>query len=115
MTTRLEDRFGEITSLGTSYTNIGTVPSLTTWNVLVNVTNRTAAVANFRMYVADTSWSTGEPTGGTLKAAIAYDMPIAAGETVQISGFIMKTTEKLIVRSSTATSLDVTANGVAIT
>jgi len=116
MATRLEDRFGEVTALGTSYTIVGAaVPTSTTWNVLVNVTNRLTKSVKLRLYIADTSWSTGEPTGGTLKIALAYDRPIAAGEVVQISGFIMKTTEKLIARSNTASSLDISANGVAIT
>jgi hypothetical protein len=115
MATRTEDRFGETTALGTTYTNIGTVPSSTTWNILLNVTNRTTSPVLLRAYIADTSWASGEPTGGTLKAAIAYDLSISAGEVLQITGIILKTTEKLIVRSNTASSLDITANGVAIT
>jgi len=116
MATRLEDRFGEVTALGTSYTIVGAaVPATTTWNVLVSVTNRLTDSVKLRLYIADTSWSSGEPTGGTLKIAIAYDRPIAPGETAQISGFIMKTTEKLIARSDTASALDISAQGVAIT
>jgi hypothetical protein len=42
-------------------------------------------------------------------------MPIAAGDVIQISGIIMKTTEKLIARASIAASLDISASGVAIT
>lgn len=113
---RLEDRFGELTALGTSYTIVGgAVPSSTTWNLLVNITNRLTSTVKVRLYIADASWSSGEPTGGTLKAAIAYDLPIAAGDVVQISGIVMKTTEKLIARSDTADALDITAQGVAIT
>lgn len=116
MATRTEDRFGEIASLGTTYAIVGAaVPASTTWNVLFNVVNRTGASSLLRLYIADTSWTTGEPTGGTLKAAIAYDLPINAGETVQISGTIVKTTEKLVARASVASSLDITAHGVAIT
>lgn len=116
MATRLEDRFGELTALGTTYTIVGAaVPASTKWNVLINITNRTATVAYLRLYIADTSWSTGEPTGGTLKAAIAYDFPIGVGDVAQISGIILKTTEKLIAYSSLASALDITANGVAIT
>lgn len=116
MTTRLEDRFGELTALGTTYTIVGAaVPSATKWNVLVNITNRAASASNLRLYIADTSWSSGEPTGGTLKAALAYDTPLAVGEVIQITGIILKTTEKLIARASVASSLDITANGVAIT
>lgn len=114
MATRTETRFGETTALGTTYTNIGTVPSATVWNVLLNITNRTTALAKVRVYIADTSWSTGEPTGGTLKAAVAYDSNVYPGDIIQIPGFVMNATEKLIVRSDTASSLDITANGVAI-
>lgn len=120
MTTRLEDRFGELTGLGTTYTIIGAaVPASTTWNTMITVTNRTsagtAAVVNLRLYIADNSWTTGEPTGGTLKAAIAYDAAIAPGDVLQISGVVVKTGEKLIARSDTASSLDITVSGVAIT
>ena len=116
MATRLEDRFGELTGLGVTYTIIGSaVPSSTTWNTLFTITNRTSASANLRLYIADNSWSSGEPTGGTLKAAIAYDLPIQAGAVEQIPGVIFKTTEKIVARSSVASSLDITASGVAIT
>ena len=116
MATRTETRFGEIASLGVTYTIVGSaVASATTWNLLLAVTNRTGANANLRAYIADTSWSSGEPTGGTLKAAIAYDLPIAAGDVVQLSGYVLNATEKLVVRSSVAASLDVTAQGIAIT
>jgi hypothetical protein len=115
MATRTEDRFGEATGLGTTYTLLGTVPASTTWNLLVNVTNRTAGVVKLRLYVADTSWTTGEPTGGTLKAAIAYDTPIAVGDVWYDSGVVMKTTEKLVARSDTAASLDILVSGVAHT
>lgn len=113
-TVHTETRFGATSSLGSTYTNLATIAASTTANILLNVTNRTAVTANFRAYVADNSWSSGEPTGGTLKAAIAYDMPIAAGDVVQISGIVMNTGEKLIVYSGTASSLDVIASGVAI-
>lgn len=115
MATRTEKRFGELTALGNTYTIIGAaVPASTTWNILVNVTNRTSSVSNLRLYIADNSWSTGEPTGGTLKAAIAYDFPIGIGDVAQISGIIIKTTEKLIAWGSVASSLDITVNGMEI-
>lgn len=112
---RAETRFGQVSSLGTTYTNIGTVPSSTTWNVLLNVTNRSTSGANLRAYIADTSWTTGEPTAGTLKAALAYDRLIAPGEVFQVSGIVMNATEKLIVYSGTASALDIIASGVSIT
>ena len=113
---RTESRFGELTALGTTYTIIGSaVPSSTTWNTHFSITNRLSVTALLRLYVADNSWSSGEPTGSTLKAAIAYDLPIAPGDVVQISGVIFLTTEKIVARSNTASSLDITANGVVIT
>lgn len=116
MATRTETRFGELTALGTSYTIIGSaVPSSTTWNTLFTITNRISTSVSLRLYIADNSWSSGEPTGGTLKAAIAYDLPIPPGDVVQIPGVIFLTTEKIVARSSTASSLDISASGVAIT
>ena len=115
MATRTETQLGVSTALGTTYTNLYTVPAVTTANVLLNITNRTAIAATLRAYVADTSWASGEPTGGTIKAAIAYDHYIMPGEVVQISGIVMATTNKLIVRAGTASSLDVIASGVLIT
>lgn len=111
---RTETRFGAVTALGATYTNLYTVPASTTVNLLLNVTNRTATLAYLRVYIADTSWSTGEPTAGTIKAAIAYDMPITAGTVAQISGIVLNTTEKLVVYSSVAASLDIIASGVAV-
>lgn len=117
MATQTVKRFGETTSLGVTYTQIGPdVPASTTWNTHINITNRTASTtAKLRLYIADTSWTTGEPTGGTLKVALAYDMPIAAGETVQISGVVVLTTEQVVARSDTATSLDIALSGVEYT
>lgn len=116
MATRTEDRFGEVSGLGTTYTSVGgPVPASTTWNVLFNVTNVTGANSSLRLYIADTSWTSGEPTAGTLKVRIAYDLIVAAGETLQITGFIVKTTEEIVARASVAASLDVSAHGVMIT
>lgn len=112
---RTETQLGVTTSLGTTYTLLYTVPAATTTNLLLNVTNRTAASAKLRAYVADTSWAAGEPTAGTLKAAIAYDLAIPAGAVVQISGIVMATTNELVVRSDVASSLDIIASGVVIT
>lgn len=116
MATRTEKRFGELTAVGTAYAIVGAaVPASTTWNMLVHVTNRTAAVASLRLYIADTSWSTGEPTGGTLKIALVYDYVVAPGESVVVcSGIVVNTTEKIIARSSVNSSLDVSLHGVEI-
>jgi len=111
---RTETRFGVATALGATYTLLYTVPASTTVNLLLNVTNRTATLAYLRAYIADTTWAAGEPTGSTIKAAIAYDMPISAGAVAQISGLVLNTTEKLIVYSSVAASLDIIASGVAV-
>lgn len=114
MATRTESRFGDQTALGTTYTSMFTVTTSHTYNLHINITNRTGSSVNFRAYIADNSWSSGEPTGGTLKSAIAYDLPIAAGDVVQISGIVLLSGEKLVVRSGTASALDISANGVDI-
>lgn len=113
---RTETQLGVTTALGTTYTQIGSdIAASTTFNLHLNITNRTTGTAKLRAYVADGTWTTGEPTGGTLKAAIAYDLAISPGEVVQISGIVMATTNALVVRSDTASSLDIIASGVSIT
>jgi hypothetical protein len=115
MTTRLEKRFGEGTSVGQTYVRIGpAVPGATTWVTHINLTNRTAGTIKVRLYIADTSWSTGEPTGGTLKTAICYDLPLLPGGDQQILGVVLLTTEQFIARSDTATSLDIALSGVEV-
>lgn len=111
---RTESRFGATTALGTTYTSLGAVPAATTWNVLLNVTNRLTSSVKLRAYIADTSWSSGEPTGGTLVAAIAYDTVISPGAVLQISGIVLATTNKLVVWADTGSALDIIASGVAI-
>lgn len=112
---RTETRFGATNALGTTYTSLGTVPASTTWNVLLNATNRLTSVVKLRAYIADTSWASGEPTGSTLIAAIAYDYPLGPGDVIQISGVVLAATNKLIVWADTGSALDVIASGVAIT
>lgn len=115
MATRTEKRFGELTALGTAYTIIGAaVPASTTWNLAFTVTNRTTSTSSLRLYIADTSWTTGEPTGGTLKTALAYDYPVAPGEVFQITGVVALTTEQIVARASVASSLDIAMSGVEI-
>ena len=112
---RTESQLGVTTALGTTYTNLYTVPASTTATVHLNVTNRLTSTVKLRAYVADTSWSSGEPTGGTLKAAVAYDMLLGPGEVVQITGFVMATTNKLVVYADTGSALDIVASGVLLT
>lgn len=114
MAVRSETRFGSISLVGTTYVSVGTVPSATTWNVLLHVANRTAGAVKLRAYIADSTWSTGEPTGTTFKATIAYDLSVSANGVIQISGFVMGAGEKLVVYADTASSLDVSAHGVSI-
>lgn len=113
MATRIEDRLGAAKDVGTTYVNVGTVPASTTFNVLVHIA--ALAACNLRLYVAASSWTTGEPTGSDLIATLAKDMPLVAGEVAQITGVIMLTGEKLIARASVATAVDVLAQGVEIT
>jgi len=110
-------RFGAVNNLGTTYVRVGpAVPAATVWNTLINVTNRTGAPSNFRGYIADNTWASGEPTSGAgLIAAFAYDSPIAAGQVFQVSFIVLNAGEQLVVRASVASSLDVIADGIANT
>lgn len=111
---RTEKQFGYSALVGTTYVSLGQVPAATKWNLLLNVANRTASSAKLRAYIADTTWTTGEPTGTTLVAAIAYDRTITAGDVFQVSGVVMSAGQKLVVYSSVASSLDCIASGVEI-
>lgn len=109
-------RFGANTSVGTTYVICGAaVPTATVWNVILTAVNRSASTITIRGFVADTSWSSGEPTGGTLKAAFWYDTPLTPGQVTQVSFIVMNATEKIVLRSSLASSLDVIAAGIAVT
>lgn len=110
---RTETRLGYTSALGTAYTAIGTAASTGSFNLLLNVVNRGTATANVRAYIAASGWSSGEPTGATLVSSIVYDYPVGAYDPpFQVSGVVMGAGEKLIVRSDTASSLDVIASGV---
>lgn len=112
---RTETRFGATSSLGTTYTNVYTVPTATTANVLLNITSRSSSTVYFRAYIATSSWTSGEPTSTALVACVAYDTAIYANDApTQISNVVINAGEKLVVYSSSASSLDVVAFGVAI-
>ena len=100
-------RRGYKSSVGTSYVNCGTVPASTTDVALISVTNRTAGNVKFRGYVAAATWTTGEPTGSDLIASFAYDYTVAPGAVIQISYIIAAAGEQFIVRSDTASALDI--------
>ncbi len=111
MTTRLEARLGAAKDVGTAYVSVGTAAS--DFNLLIHLAATLACAVE--VYVAAASWTTGAPTGSDLVAKLAYDMPLVAGEVAQITGVIMLSGEKLVVQSSVAASVDVLAQGVAIT
>jgi hypothetical protein len=113
---RLEQQFGAVSALGSTYTGIYTVPSGTTANLLLHVVNRTSATVNLRAYVATSAWTSaaGEPTGANLVAAIAYDLSIPANRVYQISGVVLTAGQQLVVWAGAASSLDVLACGVKI-
>jgi hypothetical protein len=112
---RAESSFGAVSALGATYTLLATVPSATTWNLHLHIANRLASTVKLRAYIADTTWASGEPTGSTLVAAIAYDLAIDANEVLQITGIVLTATDELVVYADTASSLDIIASGVAIT
>lgn len=115
-TSRIESQFGAAKDLGSTYTAIGSaVASNHAWNLLLNVTSLLTTVVKFRAYIADTSWSSGAPSGSTKTAAIVFDYPVAPGDVVQISGVVLAATQKLVVYADTSSGLDVIASGVDIT
>lgn len=118
MATRLENRIGIATNVGPSYVLVATATELT--NSLIHVANvtseeSTGAVSNLRLYIADASWTTGRPTGGTLVARLAADTPQGIGDVFQFSGNLIEAGEKVVAWASVATSLDVIVNSVEIT
>lgn len=116
MATRIETQFGVAKDLDATYTQIGSaVASGHAWNLLLNVTNLLTSVVKLRAFIADTTWSTGAPSGSTKVAAIAFDAPVAAGDVLQISGVVLAATQKLVVWSDTTDGLDVIASGVDVT
>jgi len=116
MATRIETQFGTAKDLGATYTLVGSaVTSGHDVNLLINVTNLLTTVVKLRAYIADTSWSSGAPSGSTKVAAIAFDLPIAVGDVVQISGIVLTATQKLVCYSDTAAGLDIVACGVDVT
>lgn len=113
---QITQRFGAVPNLGTTYVQVGpNVPAATTWNILLNATNRTGANSLLRAYIATASWVSTEPVGGTLVAAFCYDTILVAGQVFQVSYIILNAGEKLVVRASVAASIDVIVDGVAIT
>lgn len=116
MTTRIETQFGAVKDLGTTYTLCGSAVSTGhEYNLHLNVTNLLTSVVKVRAYIADTSWGSGAPSGSTKVAALAFDMPVAVGQTIQITGIVLTAAQKLVVRSDTTAGLDVVASGVDIT
>jgi hypothetical protein len=113
---QITSRFGAVPNVGTTYVIVGAaVPASTTWNMLLEIVNRTAAPIAFRAFIAASSWTTGEPLTTDLISAICYDTPLTAGQVFQVPFIVVKTTEKIVVRSSVANSADVMASGYAIT
>lgn len=117
MATRTESRFGVAKALAaTTYTLVATVAASTTANLLIHVANLTAGTVKVRLYIADTTWSTGAPSGSTLIETLAFDETIVAGAPpLQISGVIANTGDKIVAYCDTASGVDVGVHGVAIT
>jgi hypothetical protein len=97
--------------IGTTYTSVHTAAASSITHGRVAVTNVAASVILVRLYSADGSWTTGEPAAGTLDAAIVRDAPVEPGQQLVYSVALAAAGE-LVVRSDTATSLDVSFMGV---
>src|SRR3989304_2080665 len=104
MVTRLETQLGpaaNVNPIGTTYTNLYTSTAATT-NILVHMTNTSAQAQLVRLFIADSSWTSGLPAGTTLIAAIVFDASIGVGNSLQVSGIIMVSGQKLIARAAAA-------------
>jgi len=67
MATRVEERFGVANSVGQSYVIVGSQVAVSTvWNLILHFANLLTSTVKVRAYIADTSWSSGAPAGGTL-------------------------------------------------
>src|SRR5690348_17090034 len=116
MATRTETQHGAAKAVGTTYVIVGSaVAASTTLNLLLHVANLLTSSVKLRAFIAAGSWSSGEPTGSDLVATLAYDTPVAGNDVFQITGPILTTGQKLVVRADTAAALDVSAHGVNIT
>lgn len=116
----LEDQFGAVVGAGTDYVIVGTdVPAATKWNTLMSFVNVHSDTILVRAYIADADWvdhtTSGEPNSTELVVRLLYDKPLAKGAVLDLSGRILLTDQKLVVRSNVAASLDVLLSGVAIT
>lgn len=103
---------GNAKAVGTTYVLVGAGTSGRKVQAMAHVANLTASAVNLRLYIADTSWSSGEPTGGTLVDTLAYDVSIPANGVAGVGPFHIAGTNEVVVRAGTAASLDVHVFGV---
>jgi len=107
------ENFGYLSSVGVTYTQLGQATSLN-WRLDLRLANRVTGMIKVRIYRAANGWTAGEPTGATLRAAWAYDLIIRPGGVYHIDDLMLLRGEKVVVRSDTASSLDVVAQGAMI-
>jgi hypothetical protein len=98
---------GQARPLDTNNADLMTVPSAKAQVIsTLTVCNTTASAATYRVFARITGASAGEGN------ALAYDVAIAANDTVALTlGCALATTDKLTVRSSLASGLTFTAFG----
>lgn len=109
MATAMVASFGEAT--GTTYVSIHTASASSVTHGRLRLTNVTGSPILVRAYQADGSWTTGEPTAGTLESTICLDLQLEGGATV-VLGCALGASDEIVVRSNTASSLDSTFWGV---
>jgi hypothetical protein len=98
---------GQARPLDTNNADLITVPSSKAQVIsTLTVTNTTASAASYRVFARITGATAAEGN------ALAYDVAIAANDTVALTlGCTLATTDKLTVRSSLASGLTFTAFG----
>lgn len=109
---RTETAFGYYKTLGTSHVQLGS-DTTSVANLHFNLVNRASTTAKFTAWAAASSWTSGEPTGSD-EPALIWQLPIAPGEIVQVSGVMLAASKALVVVSDTATSIDVVVSAVVI-
>ncbi len=102
---------GNVIELGSAYTSCGAGTSGRSWQGALHVANLTGAEVLLKAFIADVSWATGEPTGGTLVAALAQDIPVPANGVLRLGPFQIESDNELVLFAGTATSLDCHAFG----
>lgn len=104
-------RIGAAKGVTSTYVSVGACPTGSKWQGIVRVTNsHVSASAIVEVYVADPTWTTGQPAAGTLIATLTLDVTLGVGEFLELQTVHLETNEKIVVQTS-AGQIDVEAHG----